>query len=233
MDNVKLLDRVDTKYMFRDTLLPVILNKMKDNYRVLEIEGKRYNHYETLYFDTDNFGLYIRHHNGKLNRYKFRSRKYVESNLNFFEIKFKNNKGRTIKERIKRPEMVYEIKNKSGEFVKAVSKMDPSMLKPKLWVNYVRITFVNKHSQERLTVDTRLHYKDDNNTVDYNGLVIAEVKQGSGRDKSPFIQLMRDNSILAKSISKYCLGVVSLNPDIKKNRFKPTLLYLNKLLKAS
>ena len=52
MDNVKLQDRIDTKFMYREDILPVILEKMKDNYFVLDINGLKYNHYETLYFDT-------------------------------------------------------------------------------------------------------------------------------------------------------------------------------------
>ncbi len=233
MDRVKLQDRVDTKFMFKDSILPGLFSKMKEDYKLLEIDGLRFNHYETLYFDTEKFGLYIRHHNGKLNRYKFRSRRYVESNLNFFEVKFKNNKGRTIKDRIKRPDIVSTIADKSHELITSISNVDPATLHPKLWVNYVRMTFVNKHSEERLTIDTQLTFKDEAQTILYKGLVIAEVKQGSARDKSPFIDLMRMYSIAHKSISKYCLGVITLNPKIKRNRFKPTLLYLNKLLKAS
>ena len=233
MDSVKLLDRVDTKFMFRAQQLPVLLERMKKDYFILEISGKRYTNYETLYFDTEGFGLYVMHHNGKLNRYKFRARRYVESNLCFFEVKFKNNKGRTIKDRIKRPEIIKNISDKAEELVRTASTVDPGVLKPQLWVNYLRITFVNKHSQERLTVDTGLHFVDDAGKVLYDGLVIAEVKQGSGLDKSPFIALMREFKIQQKSISKYCLGVISLHPELKHNRFKPTLIYLNKLLKAS
>ncbi len=233
MDSVKLQDRIDTKFMFKDTVMPDLFRKMEPHYRVLSIENQRFNHYETLYFDTDNFGLYIRHHNGKLNRYKFRSRRYVESDLNFFEVKFKNNKGRTIKDRIKRPEIVKIIADKSGDLVRSISNIDPDSLKPKLWVNYVRITFVSKGSQERLTVDTILTFKDEEQEIEYKGLVIAEVKRSSSRDKSQFVELMKSFSIAQKSISKYCLGVVTLHPELKKNTFKPTLLYLNKLLQAS
>lgn len=233
MDNVKLLDRVDTKFIFREELLPEILERMLPAYFVLEINGQRYNHYETLYFDTHNFGLYLRHHNGKLNRFKFRARRYVESNLHFFEVKFKNNKGRTIKDRIKRPGISPVIADKAEELVRSASDVDPATLKAQLWVDYVRITFVSKTSQERLTVDTRLSYHNDNRKVGFERLIIAEVKQGSARDKSVFVDLMRAHSIPQRSISKYCLGVISLHPEIKKNRFKPTLLYLNKLLRAS
>lgn len=233
MDSVKLQDRIDTKFMFSDAFLPELFEKMVPHYRVLEIENQRFSNYETLYFDTENFGLYLRHHNGKLNRYKFRSRRYVESNLNFFEIKFKNNKGRTIKDRIKRPEMVTVMADKPSQLVRSISNIDPASLHPKLWVNYVRITFVSKNSQERLTVDTVLTFKDEQQTINYKGLVIAEVKRASGRDKSQFVELMKSSSIAQKSISKYCLGVITLYPELKRNVFKPTLLYLNKLLKAS
>ncbi len=233
MDKVKLQDRVDTKFMFRDNILPVILEKMKDEYYALDINGLRYNHYETLYYDTENFDLYLRHHNGRVNRYKFRSRKYVESNLHFFEVKFKNSKGRTIKDRIKRPEISTIICDSSLELVKNISNINPETLVAKIWINYRRMTFVSKHSEERLTIDTKLTFIDDHQTIPVNGLVIAEVKQGSARDKSAFVSLMREHRVKQKSISKYCLGVISLNNKIKQNNFKPTLLYLQKLLKAS
>jgi len=230
MDSVKLQDRVDTKYMFRDNFLPQLLRDMAPHYRVLEVANFRYSNYETLYFDTDDFSLYRQHHNGKLNRFKFRSRKYVESNLHFFEVKFKNNKGRTVKDRIKHHEIVRDLEGQAKEFVIEASGHDPGQYKAQLWVNYRRHTFVSKSTQERLTIDTNLTYVDEKNQKTYDGLVIAEVKQGSARDKSPFIALMKKYHVRDKSISKYCLGVISLHPEIKKNRFKPTLLYLNKLL---
>ena len=95
------------------------------------------------------------------------------------------------------------------------------------------MTFVSKHSEERVTLDTKLTFIDENQTIPVKGLVIAEVKKSSAREKSTFISLMRQYRVKEKSISKYCFGVISLNKNIKKNNFKPTLLYLQKLLKAS
>ncbi len=233
MDKVKLQDRMDTKFMFQESMLPLFLEKMKEHYYALDINGIRFNHYETLYFDTKNFNLYLNHHNGKVNRYKFRARKYVESNLHFFEVKFKSNKGRTVKERIKRPEILSQIKDSSHDLVKSFSNVDPESLEAKLWVNYKRMTFVAKESNERLTIDTNLNFVDDNKNIFIKGLVIAEVKRGSARDKSFFVSMMHSSRVKERSISKYCLGVVSLNEKIKKNNFKPALLYLQKLLRAS
>ena len=64
------------------------------HYKCVEIENKRVSQYQTLYYDTKDMKLYNEHHNGHLNRYKIRHRTYVDSNLSFLEVKFKNNKGR-------------------------------------------------------------------------------------------------------------------------------------------
>jgi hypothetical protein len=230
MDSVKLQDRVDTKFMFRETILGEVLKDMSKDYKILEVANHRYSNYETLYFDTEDFSLYLQHHNGKLNRFKFRSRKYVESDLHFFEVKFKSNKGRTVKDRIKQNDIVKELEGQPKDFLVETSGHDPNIYKAQIWVNYRRHTFVSKTTQERLTIDTNLTFINDKDRKTYDGLVIAEVKQGSSLDKSSFIALMRKYRVRPQSISKYCLGVISLHPGIKQNRFKPTLLYLNKLL---
>jgi hypothetical protein len=42
MDKVKLQDRIDTKFMFRDDILPSVLASMKEHYYALDIKGMRY-----------------------------------------------------------------------------------------------------------------------------------------------------------------------------------------------
>lgn len=228
MDNVRLMDRTDTKFVFRSDCLPSLLKEIKDNYRVLEVNGVIPNRYETLYFDSDDYNLYLQHHNGKLNRYKVRYRQYVESNINFFEIKFKSNKSRTIKDRVKRKRIHEDIEGKAEVLLTEKTTLSPSELKPQLWVYYNRITFVNNKGGERLTIDIDLQFKDENGSAEYPEIVIAEVKRGKS-SYSPFISLMRKNHISSDSISKYCLGIISLKPGVKKNRFKMKLRTINKL----
>src|ERR1035437_6971374 len=96
MDSVKLLDRMDTKFIFNFNQFPEILKNLGQYYKILDVNGVKQNRYETLYFDTPDYKLYMDHHNGRTNRYKVRYRKYVDSDLVFFEVKYKNCKGRTI-----------------------------------------------------------------------------------------------------------------------------------------
>lgn len=153
MDRVKLQNRVDTKFVFETKLLPKILTDIKDDYAVLEIKGLRYNNYKTLYFDTEALTCYLQHHNGKANRYKIRFRNYVESKLNFLEIKLKNNKGRTIKFRTQTDSIETDLSDQSKSFIRESTFFNGEELMPVLWNNFTRITLVNKTINERLTID--------------------------------------------------------------------------------
>lgn len=229
MDNVKLMDRTDTKYIFRLDNLSSFLEQVKDDYLILDVNGHRISRYESLYFDTKNFDLYLSHHRGKPNRYKIRCRKYVESELHFFEVKFKNNKGRTIKDRVKQPAIDGFIKDSAEILLKEKTPLIASSLEAKLWVNYSRITLVNKYSPERVTIDLDLTFKNNDTDKVIHNLVIAEVKQDKALVSS-FIKLMKKYHVREGSMSKYCFGVVSLFDTIKYNNFKPKLILLKKTL---
>ena len=227
MDSVKLTDRMDTKYPFHIMLLPEILQEAQPQYKLLRMEGNNISHYQTLYYDTPGFSLYHKHHSGKLNRYKIRHRTYVESNLGFLEVKFSNNKGRTLKTRMEANGTAISSEE-ALDFLQKQLPFNPRMLVPKLWVNFKRITLVNKGSAERLTIDLKLEFIKDNSTKAMNQLVIAEVKQGS-KTASPFMSIMKRKHIREASVSKYCIGVASTCNEVKTNNFKQTIVSLNKL----
>lgn len=231
MDSVKLMDRTDTKYVFTFQQLPIFLEQLKSDYRILTVEGNRISRYESLYFDTKNFDLYHCHHRRKPSRFKIRFRKYVESNLHFFEVKFKNNKGRTIKSRVKQKEIDGSIKDAAALLLKDKTPLESSNLEAKIWVNYSRITFVNKFSPERVTIDIELTFKNDEQIKTIHNLVIAEVKQDKALS-SAFIKLMKKYHVREGSISKYCYGVISLFNKIKHNNFKPNLNLLKKIINS-
>src|SRR5690606_26924106 len=69
------------------SLLPNVFEAMDDQYSVLEINGIRCFHYETTYFDTDDHRFYHMHRTGRLNRFKVRVRRYVDSDVQFLEVK--------------------------------------------------------------------------------------------------------------------------------------------------
>ena len=234
MDSVKLMERVDSKYVFSISHLPGMLKGMRSDYKILEIDNVRTHRYESLYYDTEDFQLYKRHHNLMLNRWKFRFRRYADSGgLTFFEIKFKNNKGRTIKNRIKMNEIGQKIEGKAETFMKEITPFIPGVFVPKMWVNYSRMTFVNKFSQERLTIDTNIHFVkvDGENKIEvkFPNIVIAEAKRDKASSISQFIRLVRLTGVRESGISKYCFGVYNLYNEVKKNNFKPNVRFIHKM----
>ncbi len=229
MDRVKLMDRTDQKFNFNIALLPELLEKVKDTYRVLEVAGIKMSRYETLYFDTPEFDLYRQHHNGRTNRYKIRLRRYVESDLNFFEIKFKNNKGRTIKKRVKKSNINPDLAGSSQDLLHKTSGMSAENIEAKLWINYNRITLVNRFEEERVTIDLDLEVKNDTGVVDFSGLVIVEAKQSKPTDTA-FVKGLKELHIREGGTSKYCLAVSKLIPAIKKNNFKPAINQIEKII---
>jgi VTC domain len=229
MEGVKLMDRTDTKYTFAVDDLIRILPLVKDKYKILVVENARINRYETLYYDTPELTLYHQHQAGKRNRYKVRHRTYIESEIGFLEVKFKNNKGRTFKTRIKENAVCYTFSASHDEFLQRKTPYNANDLTPMVWVNYSRITLVNTTSAERLTIDLNLEFKNETITQLHPKLVIAEVKQ-DGKAYSPFIALMKELHLREGSISKYCLAIARIYPTVKQNNFKPKLHNLKHLL---
>lgn len=228
MDNVKLMSRSDTKFAFKISKLPELLNQMIPFYRVLEINGKLIHDYKSLYFDTDDRKFYLDHHNGRVNRNKVRFREYVGSDLTFLEIKRKNNKGKTIKKRMKVDSINEKLSVKQKEYIHSIIGSDIT-LNSKQWINFSRITFVHKVYKERLTIDINLNFKEKNRLGDLNQIAIGEVKQERMSRLSDFMRIAKGLHILPIRISKYCMSTLELNPELKQNRFKEKTLFLTKL----
>ena len=78
MEAVALLNRTDTKFVMSTGQLLDALWAVQRDYWMLSVHGKQLNHYRTLYFDSPDFELYNLHVNGRADRYKVRSREYIE-----------------------------------------------------------------------------------------------------------------------------------------------------------
>ncbi len=228
MDRVTLQNRTDTKFVFNEEKLNAILQKAKDNYRSLVVNRMLYADYDTHYFDTESFKFYQDHHNKRSNRYKVRMRSYVNSDIHFFEIKFKSNKNRTIKKRIRIDKQANVIEGEAAKLLEATVGINPGELEEKIRINCKRITLVNKKQTERVTIDFDMTYNINGQWHDYPNIVIIEVKQDMF-GKSMFLDIMRSEHIRPMSLSKYCFGIANYTKGIKYNNFKKQILYVNKI----
>ena len=229
MDSVALMDRVDTKFVLGKECLIQLLPRLCYDYRVLEVEGVRISPYATLYFDTPQLDCYREHHNRKLNRRKYRMRKYLTTGISFFEVKSKNNRGLTNKCRIPIEDIQETFTSDSIDFLRSVTGSVPQLL-PQLWSHFSRVTLVNRHIAERVTLDWGLVFCSLEGAKELKNIVIAEVKQTTDDRSSPVRLQLRSLNVRPMRVSKYCLGSILLSPKLKQNRFKWKLLAIQKML---
>jgi hypothetical protein len=233
MEKVRLMNRVDTKYITLPENLNVFLTKIEGDYYVQEVNGKRFQTYQTLYFDTPDLQMFISHHNGHKQREKIRLRKYVGSNLAFLEVKDKNNKGQTLKTRLQLPEYKLCDDENIILFLKTNAQFSIDRIMPHVETCYDRITLVNKEKTERLTIDINLVFSNTRTgrSRSLSEIVIIELKQ-EVNCFSHTRGLLSSLQIRPVNMSKYCIGSVMTDPGIKYNRFKPKILRINKLIQS-
>jgi VTC domain. len=235
MENIRLMNRIDRKFMTNLSKLPEILKETTSLYYAQEVMGKRISPYETLYYDTEELTMYTLHHNSRVNRQKVRMRSYVDSKLSFLEVKKKDLKGKTDKVRIKINvhSSDFMLDDKTSHFVSNETPYRSSNLKPQLENDFSRITLVNKEMTERLTIDFNIHFRNCKTHIKESAdkLVIIEIKSDGDAD-SPILSILSELRIRPVSISKYCLGTVLTNPNAKHNQFKRKLVFINKLTNA-
>ena len=231
MNDVKLMNRIDTKYVVTEAQLRDILLRISDSYYAQEVEHNRLSPYSTVYYDTPEMTMYMVHHNRHTVRDKVRVRTYVDSNLTFCEVKHKNNKGRTKKKRIAVEPIPNILDNpEAAAFLAEKQPYEVGTLSPHLITVFDRFTLVNYGKTERLTIDCNLRFENLKNgaTASMSPLAIMELKQ-DGRAQSLLKEVLFDMRIRSFKVSKYCIGTAMTNPLVKQNRFKKKIRRIEKL----
>lgn len=235
MDSIKLMNRIDSKYLTNEAHLLAVLNDAsKAGYRVLETEGERLSPYTSVYYDTDVLRMFSDHHNRRLVRQKVRTREYVISGVAFLEIKRKNNKGRTNKKRIEIPNselLDFHRDKEACNYLASKSWFHVEELSPVLDTRFSRITLVNPAKTERLTIDSHLcfhNYRTDKDATLYDAVII-ELKQ-DGRADSQMKRILLDHRVKPMRISKYCIAVTLTDPNARSGRFRPKVRTIEKTI---
>lgn len=229
MADVRLMNRIDTKFV---TTLPVLyrlLSMAHEDYLVQEIGGERNMRYLTTYFDTEDFDMFYVHQSGHTNRQKLRFRTYVSSNIQFMEVKTKNNHGRTRKYRMQVDGMDIMETGKRA-FLCEHLRYRAEQLRPVLDNDFHRVTLVNRALTERLTIDTGLTFHNPltDASVNMSPLVIIELKR-DGLCPSPVLEMLRRLRVFPHGFSKYCIGSALTNGSLRVNRLKPRLMSVAKI----
>ena len=230
LDNTLLLmNRVDFKFILTGKEAAQLLNILDKEYDLITKEGHLFRYYETAYFDTAKSDAFYMHHKGKLPRYKIRTRTYLDTNDQFLEIKYKNNRSRTEKCRLKlsSSEHLFE-QSEVVTFLTEHNIYNTNELKEALLVKYKRISLKHKKFDERVTLDFDMSFSNGLKNTLLGEVVFMEVKQEKSM-KSPVTIALKAMNKYPVSLSKYCYGLLSLDSSLKHNNFNPLLKSLNKI----
>ena len=232
MSSIRLMNRIDTKYLASEDQLKQLLLMAQGEYMVQSINGVRQSEYSTQYLDDRFNTMYLNHHNGRLTRQKVRIRTYVDTGDYFFEIKLKNNHGRTKKKRIHLTGADTYVQDGAAQFLEehAMLSIPLSDLNPKVANHFKRITLVNNAKTERLTIDRAISFHNNETGLDksMDRLVVIEVKR-DGNTYSPIQDLLREVRIFPSGFSKYCIGMALTTPGIKRNLFNDRIRKIEKI----
>lgn len=236
MDSIRLMNRIDTKFV-TDTLMleSVLEDALRHGYKAFECDGERLHSYDSIYFDTNDLRMFTEHRRGKLVRQKIRTRVYQESGLCFLEVKKKNNHSRTKKKRIRIPQTYFQDFRNDSEacsWLASHSDYRGDNVHPAIETSFNRITLVNKGLTERLTIDTSVTFRNlrTGESSDLGTAVIIELKQ-DGRIRSEMKDILSEHRIKPFRISKYCIGTVLTDSGVVAGRFKQKIRYIDKLNK--
>lgn len=223
--------RKEFKFIFRVENLRKIADFLSDDFLCLShISGLSFS-YENYYFDTDDFFFFNKHRCGKPNRLKVRIRNYKSGDQkSFLECKMKIKGIYTEKERFLFKDSLFEIEKmdtfKDPKFQKILQnfKINRENLSQKISTSYDRIFLVSKDFKRRITFDTGLNARSQNDTEIslFKDFVIMEIKD----EKTPknIMQFLQKNlKIRQTKFSKYCISLCALNPEFKRNKWKQIL----------
>ncbi len=232
MDGVKLMNRTDRKYWFNTSHLAELLADISEQYYLLEVEGERNMAYATTYYDTPEDMMYNNHHRGKRNRYKIRRRNYLSTNSCFLEVKFKSNKGRTVKVRKKSCYDNTGFDQNDCDFIVANSPYTCEQLEKVLVNRFKRLMLVSKAMNERCTIDSEMLFTSRGGRAMVSDLVIVEVKT-DGRSHSNIIDALNRRRLKPSGFSKYCMGRSLTDSSLKRNNFKKKHRRIEKTIEKS
>jgi len=206
-ERVKLMNRIDTKYIITIDDVFSLLNALRQNYHVLEISSQRTGTYTSIYYDTSDRKMFYSHVTGRLPRYKVRERTYSQNGQKFFEVKQKDNKRRTFKQRIS----ILENSSEVNDWLPQQAPFNSEDLSPVLVNSFERITLINNEHTERVTVDFNIQFSAPTGAVTpiYDRIAIVELKQNKTAES--FVRkYLRSNGVHPKSVSKFCMGLLLL-----------------------
>ena len=217
-----LMTRTDRKYVVEPADIAALLCELGPATRVLEIEGRRGFGYESIYFDTPEFDSYLGAARRRPDRFKVRTRRYVDHDTCWVEAKTRTRRGQNQKVRQPHdPDDAARLTPTAIDFVgAAVGRAVAERLEPVVRTSYRRTTIVV--GAQRVTIDAGLRCDDlVDSAFGLGDRLVIETKSpgGPGVVDHALWRLGRRPT----RISKFALGAAMAHPVLPRNKWHRVL----------
>jgi VTC domain len=230
--------RLDRKYLLTPAAVDQVLMSTRDLWSAEIVAGLETQRYETEYFDTADLALFHAARGQRPSRAKVRVRHYLDTGDSFVEVKRRDARGQTTKEREPWSGSMADarsfLQEALGSSVDPIDDLVDGLL-PTARTSYERRAYVLIHGG-RITVDRHLvvgpHEALTALLADQGSeLTIMETKSP---DQSPtkIDRHLWDQGVRPVSLSKYALAIASFRPDLPLNRWTSVANYLYPLAKS-
>jgi len=220
-----LLTRRDRKYVVPIEVAAQAVERLGEGSRVLEIDGRSRFQYESVYFDTPDGVSYLATAHRRPRRFKVRTRSYLDSGRCLLEIKTRDPRGRTAKQRHPYPIERRDGLDRTGRAFVAECDLiggQSASLAPALTSRYTRSTLLVDADDTRVTLDQDLEaWTPDGRTVCLPDVAIVETKtpgQPSEADR-----VLWSLGYRPARLSKFCTCLAALRPELPSNRWTRVL----------
>lgn len=224
-----LLHRTDRKYIVSEERLSELVLALDGDVRVLEVEGRRSANYESIYFDTPERESFRAAAHRRRRRFKVRTRSYLDSQQTYLEVKVRDARRRTIKER-----MVYTFADRAVLNPAALEFLSETFhthglpadavtaLTPVLHTEFQRSTLFVPSAGCRMTVDTELRvFTPGGEKLAITDLIIVETKSDAGERRVD--RILWRMGVRPQSVSKFAIGSALLDPSLPDNKWSRTI----------
>lgn len=217
--------RVDRKYLVPLPVFMRFISMVGDRLTALDIESLRVFDYESIYFDTTCLTAYRQHAHGRRRRFKVRTRAYLDSDECVLEVKTEGGRGQTVKERLPYPMAHRHVLTTDGREFVMDHLTDPvavPALTEVVTTAYSRATLVDPVGGIRMTCDVDMFFFDDVSACHgpQNCVLIESKTVGAAAFTDAALWQLGQRPL---SISKYCVGMALLRPELPANRWNREL----------
>lgn len=222
VDEAAQLTRVDRKYLLDRSTAGRLLPLLPASFRVLTIGERTSTGYTSTYFDTADLASCRAHVQRRRNRWKARSRLYVEDGFCRVEVKTKDGRGSTVKHVADLEGHSYgRLDRRTRAFIAGVLTergvvVDTTTLRPSVEVRYRRLTLADTEAHQRVTVDWDLRCTLDGGRVWLDEACVLVETKGGARP-SPVDRALVRLGARPRSFSKYVSAASLLRDDIPDN----------------